>query len=611
MATRGNSVSKFFVWALLMMLVVGLAGFGATNLSGNIQNIGKVGNKEITVNEYARALQNELDATERQFGQRLTLQQAQAFGIDQRVIARLVMEKALDHEADMIELSVGDSKVRDELINIGAFQGIDGSFDRETYRFALQNAGLKEAEFEEQLRTEASRTLLQAAILSGIPSNDAYVDTVMAFLLEERSFQVVRFDENNLTTEIATASEAELEAFYQANIAEYTLPESKRITYAKLTPDMLIDQIDVEDAAVNDLYEARSEDYNRPEKRIVERLPFLDMATASEALARVTSGDVTFDAIVEERGLALSDIDMGDVSQADLGSAAEAVFAAELGAIAGPIETDLGPALFRVNAILAAETTPFDEVEQDLRDELALERARRQLENQSSNIDNLLAAGATLEELVAEADMVVSTLDYYAGVEDDIAGYAAFNEEAAALSENDFPQVMQLDDGGIFAMRLDEIVAPRPQEFESVRGDVEAAWRDQTMMDALIEQANAFAQDANETDLAEQTKSYENMTRGDFLDDLPPAILASAFEIELGAKKTVEGADAVYVVVLDSIDAGKTDTSDADAMRVQIENQLGSSLAQDLFDAYATQIRQRVGIELDQAAINAVHANFQ
>ncbi len=171
---------------------------------------------------------------------------------------------------------------------------------------------------------------------------------------------------------------------------------------------------------------------------------------------------------------------------------------------------------------------------------------------------------------------------------------------------------MQLEDGGIFAMRLDEIIDPRPQPLSEVRDAVEAQWLEQTTLDVLKEQAAQIT--GASFDLAEtasQIQTFENMTRGDFLDDLPPAVLAEVFDLSESDKALIEGIDAVHVVLLDAIEDGQSDTSDAAAIRAQIENQLASSLSQDVFDAYAMQIRQRVGIELDQAALNAVHANFQ
>ena len=42
MAT-GKSISKTFVWIIIGLAMLGLGGFGASNLSGTIRTIGTVG----------------------------------------------------------------------------------------------------------------------------------------------------------------------------------------------------------------------------------------------------------------------------------------------------------------------------------------------------------------------------------------------------------------------------------------------------------------------------------------------------------------------------------------------------------------------------------------
>jgi peptidyl-prolyl cis-trans isomerase D len=106
MASNSTPMTRIFSWILLGFLFLGLAGFGAANFGGSVQTIGSVGDRDIPVTTYYRALQNELRATEAQFGQQLTLQQAQAFGITDRVLSRVVIESALDSEAARISLSV-------------------------------------------------------------------------------------------------------------------------------------------------------------------------------------------------------------------------------------------------------------------------------------------------------------------------------------------------------------------------------------------------------------------------------------------------------------------------------------------------------------------------
>ena len=52
--------TSMLVWVLMAMLITGLGGFGVTNFGGNITSIGKVGDREISLNAYARAVQQEL-----------------------------------------------------------------------------------------------------------------------------------------------------------------------------------------------------------------------------------------------------------------------------------------------------------------------------------------------------------------------------------------------------------------------------------------------------------------------------------------------------------------------------------------------------------------------
>ena len=76
------------------------------------------------------------------------------------VLGRLVNDAALDDEAARLGISTGDDTVRDQVTATPAFHGSDGQFDRETYTYALEQAGLRPAEFEDLLRRESSRELL-------------------------------------------------------------------------------------------------------------------------------------------------------------------------------------------------------------------------------------------------------------------------------------------------------------------------------------------------------------------------------------------------------------------------------------------------------------------
>ena len=608
MASNSKPMTRIFSWILLGFLFLGLAGFGAANLGGSVQSIGAVGDRDIPVTTYARALQNELRATEAQFGQQLSMQQAQAFGITNRVLSRVVIETALDSEAERIALSVDDAAVAKDLNNIQAFKGPDGQFSRENYRFSLKNAGYSETEFEESVRTESARTILQAAIIAGNTMPSTAIDTILDYLTETRNITLTTLTADDLTQTIADPDLAALETYYKDNIATYTLPERKQITYAILTPDMVLDQVDLSDDALRAAYDARRDEFNQPERRLVERLVFLDADQARAKLAEINAGTTDFETVVADRGLALADIDIGDVTMSELGEASAGVFAANLDQVVGPFDTDLGPALFRVNGILVADVVTFDEARDQLFDELATESARRMIDAKLTEIDDAMAAGATLEDLEKEFGMRVDVVMYHDGTDAVIAGYPNFRAVASAVQDGDFPTVEPLNDGGIFSVRLDGIEPPAPMPLDEVMDQVSADWRTAQTRAAL----EAFANDAIASGaVAGSSTSLRDLKRTDVGAVATAEILAAAFELSVGDKTVLMQNDNAVIVQLDAINKGDRDSDDTKALRANIEQQFGASLADDLFNVFATQIQQSAGISLNQQAINAVHANFQ
>ena len=155
------------------------------------------------------------------------------------------------------------------------------------------------------------------------------------------------------------------------------MPERKEITYAWLTPTMVAGSVALDEAELRAAYDARIDDFSRPAMRMVDRLGFPDEAAAAAARARIDAGETTFDGLLSERGLTIDDVDLGTVEESDLGEAGAAVFALEDTGVVGPLPSTVGPALFRVNAIMLPQETPFEEARAQLSDnsDNAIERA--------------------------------------------------------------------------------------------------------------------------------------------------------------------------------------------------------------------------------------------
>ncbi|SLN36613.1 Peptidyl-prolyl cis-trans isomerase D [Roseivivax jejudonensis] len=616
MALKAKGLSKAFVWALMGLLFLGLIGFGATNLSGTVRSVGSVGDEDIPVDAYSRALQNRISQMQQQSGQPVTLAQLQAAGIDRQILGQLVRETALDWEAGRIGISAGDSVLAEELARIGAFQGPDGSFDRDAYSFALQNAGLTESEFEEDLRDEVARSVLQAAVSQGNRLPDAYTDTIVAFAAETRDFTWAILDRADLETDIAEPSEDDLQAWYDANVDSYTRPETKRMTYAWLTPDMIAEEVEVSEARLREAYEERESEFNLPERRMVERLVFSSEDAAEDAAARLASGETDFESLVAARGLALADIDMGVVTEDQLDdAAAEAVFDTATGEVAGPAPSPLGPALYRVNAQLSAQSTPFEEAVPALRDSLVLDEARRVIDSQIEDLDNRLAGGATLEDLAAETDMQLGEIDYAGQNGDGIAGYPAFAELADDLTPNDYPEIAETGDGGIFAARVDEVLPEAPRPFDEVRDRVRTGWERAQVTEALSERAERLAGELRDGAGFEaaglEPTTLEAVGRSTPLDALPSGAVERIFELEEGEVAIIRGQGRVALVRLDAVVPADLESPEAQQIVERLRQQASGDIAADLVQALTADIQTRAGVQIDQQALNAVHSQMQ
>jgi len=613
MKAKGNSVTKTAVWILMGMLILGLGGFGAVNFNGNVSSIGTVGDKEISVDQYARELQQQIRAIEGQTGEALSFQQAQAIGLDRAVLQRIVRLRALDNETTEMGISIGDENLRERIIDIPSFQGIDGNFDREGYRFALQQAGLSEAEFEDSLREEAARSLLQGAISGGVTMPDVYAQTLVNFVGEKRSFTWAALTQDNLQAPLPAPTDADLQAFYDANPDNFLLPASKSITYVILTPQDVLDEVEISEDELRKAYEDRADEYIQPERRLVERLVFPNEEAANLAAAALEVSGTTFDALVLDRGLTLQDIDMGDVGRLELDGAGEAVFAAEPGAVVGPLPTNLGPALFRVNGILPSLNTTFEDASPALQQDLAGDRAARLVEVRAQDLDDQLAGGAKLEQLAEESKMTLGTIEWTNDSDQDIAAYETFRAAAAALTEGDFPKIDQLEDGSVFAMRLDGTKPERPNPFEDARTLVAEAWTADQLLTALTVQAEE-AQSALEggsdfATLGLTENVQENLTRDAVISRAPEGLLTEVFEAAPGDIRIIEGADGVVIARLDSISAAE-DNEQTQQLLGQLTTQLNQQLSQDVFTLYSSDVVRRTAPMIDQQAINAVHVNF-
>ena len=613
---RISKKNQPFVYGLLGLLALGLVGIASGGVDGSrISSIGKVGEEPIPVTSYAQSLRNTIQNISRQIGRQLTSQEISAYGLQSEALENVVSSAALSNEAKRLKISVGDDLVAEEIIATPTFTSVDGKFDKEAYEFALENSGLDTKEYELQTRKAIARSLIEGAVASGTKTPSSHAMTLIKFAREERSFDWASIDKKLLSTQAINPTIDQLKAYYDKNNILYTAPLSRKLTYVLLSPEMLADKITVTQSELKDEYKSQPDRFNKPARRIIDRIIFDSVKTARTVKDQLDKEEVSFTKVAEDRGLTQTDIDLGDIEKGQLDKDIDDLLfnASEVG-IYGPIDTNLGPALFQINAIIDPQNTSFEDAAEELTAEYVSIESRKLINEMITDIDDLLAQGLTLEEIAKETAMELEKISYDNTTENGIAAYDGFRAEALKVKIGDFPELRELSDGGVFALRLDDLIEPALRPFETVKDQVATDWSASEDKKSLLKLADTLIikLDNGETfeSLNLNAESVSSITRNKYIDGIPAQLLEELFSNKTGKTSKIDNGDTVLLARLNDISEFNSETDESKELLSQVGIQLSNQVTGDLLRLFASALKDRDGVILNQNAVNQINTQI-
>ena len=613
---RISKKNQPFVYGLLGLLALGLVGIASGGVDGSrISSIGKVGEEPIPVTSYAQSLRNTIQNISRQIGRQLTSQEISAYGLQSEALENVVSSAALSNEAKRLKISVGDDLVAEEIIATPTFTSVNGKFDKEAYEFALENSGLDTKEYELQTRKAIARSLIEGAVASGTKTPSSHAMTLIKFAREERSFDWASIDKKLLSTQAINPTIDQLKAYYDKNNILYTAPLSRKLTYVLLSPEMLADRIVVSQSELKDEYKSQPDRFNKPARRIIDRIIFDSVKTARTVKDQLDKEEVSFTKVAEDRGLTQTDIDLGDIEKGQLDKDIDDLLfnASEVG-IYGPIDTNLGPALFQINAIIDPQNTSFEDAAEELTAEYVSIESRKLINEMITDIDDLLAQGLTLEEIAKETAMELEKISYDNTTENGIAAYDGFRDEALKVKIGGFPELRELSDGGVFALRLDDLIEPALRPFETVKDQVATDWSASEDKKSLLKLADTLIikLDNGETfkSLNLNAESVSSITRNKYIEGIPAQLLEELFSNKTGKTSKIDNGDTVLLARLNDISEFNSETDESKELLSQVGIQLSNQVTGDLLRLFASALKDRDGVILNQNAVNQINTQI-
>ncbi|MEX1060223.1 MAG: peptidyl-prolyl cis-trans isomerase [Methyloceanibacter sp.] len=605
---------------LIGLLVISFAVWGIADIFTGYgkQTLIRVGDTEITPQDYLRAQQEVLRAMSAQAGRSLSLQEARALGLDSRVLERLIGGAAVDNHARALHLGISDAALLEDIMKDPAFKDPTGNFSPLAFQQALHSIGMNEQGYLVSLRERNLRRQILTTIGEVVNSPAILVNVLNSYNGETRTLRYVLVPSNVAGT-IPDPSEEDLKRYYDNHQSKFTQPEYRKVGVLAVTPETVKDQVEITEADLRAAYEANKEQLGKPERRQLQQIAFPDLSAANAAYQKIQSG-TDFVALAKEQGVSESDIDLGNVSRAELAdpTIAEAAFSLEVNKVSQPVAGKLGSVvLLRVTAIEPGKTPTFEEAKADLEKKLLKERASGAIFDLHDKIEDQLASGATMSEVAGKL-----TLNYELVDQVDRDGRKPDGSTVTLPAQKELLNAVFATDTGVENDPIDakdegviwyEVLGIVPEQlkpFDQVKDEVAKDWRTDEVRTRVAKYAQDLVSGLNggktledvAKDLNVEVLTSDPLKRDGFTVYVLPAAVAQAFTLpEKGYGSAPSSVDEGRIVFqVDKV----TPPEPLNEVEVErLRKQLGALISEDAIAEYFSALETRYGVSVNQQAL--------
>jgi peptidyl-prolyl cis-trans isomerase D len=457
----------------------------------------KVNGVEIPSNDVREAYQRQLAQAERQ--QNSPLDDAQRNAIKARTLDDFVNGEALTTRADALGYRVSDRQILDEMAQYPQLQ-VDGKFDYTYALSVLRAQGRSVAQIENAFRRDVKLKELDNAITSTSFATSSEVKRFLALTRQQRELAWLTLTAAKYAAD-ATPDDAAIQAYYDSHKSDYMTPETVNLRYVELSLAALSSKVNVDDAQLKAYYDEQKakapEHYVQPEQRRVSHIllqvadPKDDAAVKAKAedlFKRAQSGEdfaKLAQQFSQDPGSAQKGGDLGWADRkAYVGPFADAAFGMKEGEIKGPVKTQFGYHILKLQGIQPTSVKTFEQAKDDLATEYRQAQAERLFSDAQDQLaDAALQNTSDIDVVARKAGLEVHDIPNFSRTEGggDLGKSPALLQAAFSqdVLEGRLSPTIEIDKGRGVVLRATDHVLPQQKPLEAVRADVVSAWKKQ------------------------------------------------------------------------------------------------------------------------------------
>ena len=521
--------SKPLKYTLIGLICVPFAlfGIGSYFAGGTVVPVATVDGQEIDAQSLDRAYREQRQRFAQVFGGRIPPALDDEALLRRQALDQLVAQRVLAGEVAAQRFAVGDETLGRAIRERPEFQ-VDGAFDRDRYAQLVASAG-GVAAFEAQYRDQTALDQFRSGVVATgftLPQEAGRLD---ALARQTRTVDALRLD-LDAARDAVEVSDEDVAARFDETAGDYRFPPRAKIAWIELSEDTIARTLDVTEDDARRWYEANRARFVTPERREASHILLAvddagdadavagRVAEAEAIAARIEAGE-PFGGLARELsddpGSAGSGGELGEISAGLMPEAfEEAVFGLDArGEVSGPVVTEFGVHLIRLDALVPEEGQGFEEVADE-----ALVAARREAatsefgelrealaEAAFDEPESLDAASESTGLPIQRSDWLDADTDSGPVLSHPAVREAMFSEDV--LQEGNNSEPVEIDERRLVVLRVVEDEGERAKALEDVAHEVRAALATERAEAALDERAEgleaALADGADPTALAE------------------------------------------------------------------------------------------------------------
>ncbi|MFN0041186.1 MAG: SurA N-terminal domain-containing protein [Burkholderiales bacterium] len=394
---------------LLVLIVPPFALFGVDFYFRNSDTSGAlvtVGDSRISDIEYSRALRQSQERMREMMRDNPNPAMLNSPEFKESVLNDLVEQKVALAHAHGKGMSVSDGELQKFIGAVEAFRDEKGQFSSERYRQLLRGQGMSPAEFEDQIRSNMLIDQVRSVYSTSGFVTDAVVERMYRIREQERQISQVLFSPEGFRAQVK-ADPAAIEKFYAEQKADFQIPERVKVEYLMLSLSGLEQEAVVTDKDIEAFYQANLSRYQTAEERRASHILIAASASASAAeksaakmqaedlLKQIKAQPAKFAELAgkfsKDPGSAEKGGDLGFFARGLMVKPFDDVaFSLKVGELAGPVETQYGYHLIRLDAIKPGTAEPLAKLKDQIEVEIRKTGASRKFAEAADSFGNLV-----------------------------------------------------------------------------------------------------------------------------------------------------------------------------------------------------------------------------